>query len=85
MGSNFANELADEDLFPELDLESAIGYHLQGNHYPPVPLSMVQPCIDAIDAYNAEDYYRKVQLPEGVSWKGMTKAPACAKIGRAHV
>ena len=50
MGSNFATELADKDLF-DLDLETAIGYHLQGNHYPPVPLSMVQPCIDAIDAY----------------------------------
>ena len=43
MGSNFATELADNDLF-DLDLETAIGYHLQGNHYPPVPLSMVQPC-----------------------------------------
>ena len=26
MGSNFATELADNDLFPELDLETAIGF-----------------------------------------------------------
>ncbi len=32
-----------------LDLETQLAYHLQGNHYPPVPLSMVQPCIDAIE------------------------------------
>ena len=51
MGSNFATELASGDLFPTLDLESAIAMHLQDNHYPPVPVSMVQPCIDAIDAY----------------------------------
>ena len=48
------------DLAENLDLESAIGYHLQGNHYPPVPLSMVQPCIEAIDAYYDEDYNRYI-------------------------
>jgi len=35
MGYNTALDLAD------LDLEQGIAYHLQGNHYPPVPLSMV--------------------------------------------
>ena len=43
MGSNLAYDLASDEL--SLDLETAIGYHLQGNHYPPVPLSMVEPCI----------------------------------------
>ena len=41
MGSNFATELADNELF-DLDLETAIGIHLQANHYPPVPRSMTQ-------------------------------------------
>ena len=50
MGYNTALDFAD------LDLEQGIAYHLQGNHYPPVPLSMVQPCIDAIDAFYDEDY-----------------------------
>ena len=48
MGMNTAMDLAENI---DISLEDAIGYHLQGNHYPPVPLSMVQPCIDAIDAY----------------------------------
>ncbi len=47
MGSTFATELADNDLLG-LDLETQIGIHLSSNHYPPVPRSMVQPCIDAI-------------------------------------
>jgi hypothetical protein len=85
MGINFATELADNDLFPELDLESAIGIHLRSNHYPPVPLSMVQPCIDAIDAYYDEDYNRQIALPEGVSWKGNTNAPACAIVEAHHL
>ena len=77
MGSNFATELADNELL-DLDLETAIGYHLQGNHYPPVPLSMVQPCIDAIDAYYADDYNRLIDLPAAIIVTGK-------QIGRAHV
>ena len=85
MGNNFATELADRDLFPELDLEMAIGYHLQGNHYPPVPLSMVQPCIEAIDAYYDESYDKLIEMPEGVSYKGNTHAPAWAIIEQHHL
>ena len=85
MGSNFATELADQELFPNLDLENAIGMHLQANHYPPVPLTMVQTCIDAIDAYWDEDYNRKISLPEGITWKGMIKAPACAIVEAHHL
>ena len=83
MGSNLATELADGIL--DLDLETQIGIHLTRNHYPPVPRSMVQPCIDAIDAYYDEDYNRKIDLPEGVSWKGMVKAPACAIVEAHHL
>ena len=80
MGYNTAVDLAEE-----LDLEVALGYHLQGNHYPPVPLSMVQPCIDAIDAYHDEDYQRHIDLPEGVYWRGETYAPASAIVDAHHL
>ena len=73
------------DLSNQLDLEVALGYHLQGNHYPPVPLSMVQPCIDAIDAYYDEDYNKLIEMPEGVSYKGNTHAPAWAIIEQHHL
>ena len=69
----------------ELDLEVALGYHLQGNHYPPVPLSMVQPCIEAIDAYYDESYDKLIEMPEGVSYKGNTHAPAWAIIEQHHL
>jgi len=68
-----------------LDLETQLAYHLQGNHYPPVPLSMVQPCIDAIDAYYDEDYGREIALPEGVLWRGQVTAPADAIIDQHHL
>ena len=73
------------DLSNELDIEVAIGYHLQGNHYPPVPLSMVEPCIEAIDAFYDEDYNREIALPEGVLWRGQVTAPASAIIEQHHL
>ena len=68
-----------------LDLETQLAYHLQGNHYPPVPLSMVQPCIEAIDAYYDEDYERFIAMPEGITYKGRTTAPAWAIIEQHHL
>ena len=83
MGINLATELADGIL--DLDLETQIGIHLRGNHYPPVPSSMIQPCIDAIDAYYDEEYNRKIDLPEGITWRNMVKAPAYAIVEAHHL
>jgi len=71
------------DLSEQLDIHGALRMHLTSNHYPPVPSSMVQPCLDAIDAYYDEDYQREIELPEGVSWRGNDTAPASA-IAEAH-
>jgi len=78
-----ATELADGTL--GLDMESAIAMHLSANHYPPVPTSMVQPCIDAIDAYWEEDLDRNIELPDGVLWRGEEYAPAYAIIESHHL
>ena len=82
MGMNTALDLAENI---DISLEQAIGYHLQGNHYPPVPLSMVQPCIEAIDAYHDNDAMREIEMPEGVFYKGKTTAPAYAIIEQHHL
>ena len=76
MGLNFATELADLDM----SMENQIEVHLQYNCYPPVPSSMVQPCIDAINAIWNEDYFAEIQLPQGVSWRGSNYAPASAIV-----
>ena len=82
MGHNTAMDLA-ENL--DISLEQAIGYHLQGNHYPPVPLSMVQPCIEALDAARDMDAMRQIEMPEGITYKGKTTAPAWAIIEQHHL
>jgi len=66
-----------------VSIDAGLAYHLQANHYPPVPVSMVDACIEAIDAYYEEDYQRMIELPEGVLWRGETSCPASA-IAEAH-
>lgn len=83
MGSNFANDLALSD---NLDIESQIAIHLSANHYPPVPKSMVQPCVEAIDAVNDLGLWDlEIPLPEGVLYKDLTHAPAWAIIEAHHL
>lgn len=89
MGSNMATEMADgtlDSLGIHLDLEQQISIHLRGNHYPPVPTSMVKPCIEAIDAVNDLGLWNAdIELPEGVLWRGLTTAPAHAIIEAHHL
>jgi len=72
-----------------LDLETQILYHLKGNHYPPVPAEMVEPCIEAIDAYYDEDYDRMIDMPKvgdfQILYKGSTTAPAWAIVEQHHL
>ena len=82
MGSTFANDLAS---MQDLSMENSIGIHLQSNHYPPVPLSMVQPCIDAINAYWDNDLNCEIELPEPITWRGKSSAPAHAIVEAHHL
>ena len=77
MGATFARDLATMD---GLTMKAAIEIHLTSNFYPPVPTSMTQPCIEAIDAYWEDDTDRYIPMPDGVFYKGMSHAPAHAII-----
>ena len=85
MGSVTAIGLADTTL----DLETQLAYHLKGNHYPPVPVEMVKPCIEAIDAFYDEDFDRMIEMPMvgdfQITYKGMTHAPAHAIVEQHHL
>ena len=83
MGRNLAMELAGGT--HDLALQHQIKIQLQNNHYPPVPTSMVFPCIDAITAVNEGDPGRLIELPEGVLWRNMTTAPASAIVEAHHL
>ena len=83
MGSNFAHDLA---LFDDMAIEQQIRIHLSANHYPPVPPIMVQACVEAIDAVNDAGLWDlEIPMPEGVTYKGLTTAPAHAIIEQHHL
>lgn len=81
MGSVFATDLAGMDL----DIHDSIRIHLLSNHYPPVPSIMVEPCIEAIQAFNDEDFQRLIELPEGCYWRNQSTAPASAIVEVHHL
>jgi hypothetical protein len=68
-----------------LTIERQLEWHLRSNHFPPVPTSMVQPCIEAIDAWYDDATDRNISLPDGVRYKGLTVAPAWAIIEQHHL
>lgn len=83
MGSAFATDLASGDYV--IGLETQVSIHLSSNHYPPVPSSMVAPCIAAIQACSDGDSDADIELPEGILWKGQSSAPAAAIVEGHHL
>jgi hypothetical protein len=81
MGRLTAMEIAET----EITLEDQITWHLQGNHFPPIPKSMVKPCIEAIDAANEGDWDKLISLPEGTGYRGLTVAPVHAIVESHHL
>ena len=80
MGSLQAMEMAEM-----LEIESAIAWHLQSNHYPPIPTSMVPVCLEAIENAIAGNWLKAVELPAGTSYRGSTHAPTDAIIEQHHL
>ena len=80
MGSLQAAEMAEA-----LEIEQALIWHLQVNHYPPIPTEMVGVCIEAIEAVNDYDENREIELPAGVTYKGSPTAPAYAIVTGHHL
>lgn len=90
MGATYAAGLIGSVEDGLLEREGAIAIHLRSNHYPPVPSSMVGPCIEAIrivvDAYWGEgDADDRVALPAGITWRGEDSAPASAIVEGFHL
>lgn len=77
-----------QDMVNMVDPETALRWHLQSNHYPPVPESMVAPCQKAIALATEEKWDELIDLPEGVRYKqgeGGNKAPVRALIENYHL
>ncbi len=83
MGALSASDFNEQVKNGLASLDQALIWHLRSNHYPPIPLSMLEPCKQAIEAGNAGEWDKQIELPAGVSWRGQNTAPA-GQIIEAH-
>lgn len=81
-----------QDIQNYASLEVSLHWHLTGNHYPPIPTTMIPIAIKAIE--NGQEYQftldqdlldEQIELPDGVSWKGSTSAPVRAIMEGLHL
>ena len=82
MGNMHASEYAN---MKGKQMDMGLAAHLQGNHYPPVPVSMVGPSKRAISAVNRGKHDSKIKLPDGILWRGQKSAPASAIVDAHHL
>ena len=85
MGTTYAMGLADAWYQGVTDVRQVLAIHLQNNHYPPVPLSMIDPCIEAIEAYEDGDGEARIQLPEGIRFGTDNWAPSRVLVESFHL
>jgi hypothetical protein len=78
----------------DLPLDRKVAWHLQGNHYPPIPLVMVEACVEAIELARLGYYDTEVKLPIGeskdgepfqITWHGQDTAPVSAIVESHHL
>jgi hypothetical protein len=90
MGRQLTLDIANTDF----SLDRKVAWHLQGNHYPPIPLVMVEPCVEAIGLARLGYYTAEVKLPsvEGkdgkpfqITWQGQDTAPVSAIVESHHL
>lgn len=81
MGSLQAEEIAAMGV----NLDQAISWHLQANHYPPAPTSMIVVCVEAIEAANQNDWHKQIELPDGITHDGKTSAAVWILVRSFHL
>jgi hypothetical protein len=85
MGNLNAAAMAEAVGEGQVGLRPALHWHLTSNHYPPVPASMVDVCVEAIEAVcDGEDDF-EVELPEQITYRGRSTAPASAIVENYHL
>ena len=80
MGSMQAREMAEL-----ADLDTALKWHLSSNHYPPLPLELLDSVKEAIENGNAGEWDAEITLPEGITYQERSSAPTWAAIQAWHL
>jgi len=81
MGHTTAVGLATSDL----SLRQQLSQHLSFNHYPPIPDSMIETCIEAIEKADNGLWDEEVALPQGILYRDSSTAPVLAIVEAHHL
>lgn len=68
-----------------LPLRTALKWHLQSNHFPPVPSVMVPVAERAVLAARGDDWAKLLRLPDGVRYRGNVKASVADIVESFHL
>jgi hypothetical protein len=82
-----------EEMAERTDLDTALRWHIQYNHYPAPPLSLVETAKKAIEVaqegviFESDWYDELVDMPPGIAFRGRTdgKAPAGGIVEALHL
>jgi hypothetical protein len=67
------------------DLDTALGWHLTANHYPPLSVELIPAAKDALANARDDDWDEPVDLRGEASYKGQPTAPTWACIESWHL
>lgn len=73
------------EIIEVVGFEAALRWHLEHNHYPSVPSSMVPSCALAVVLAGDGEWDALVALPDGIFYKGEDRAPVAAIIEQHHL
>ena len=85
MGSTGAIGFAEQVAFGNVKLESALIWHLQSNHYPPLPLALLPVALKAIENGNAQLWDEEITMPEGIGFRNKPTAKTADVIETMHL
>ena len=77
--------LATEDMIEHGSFDQALSWHMTGNHYPPLPSSLIPVAKIVIEKAKQCRWAAKVKLPEGVSYQGKRMVPVSACVEAWHL
>ena len=75
-----------EGMLEMTDSDTALRWHLQSNHYPPLPDCIFGLAKQAIELANDGEWDARIDLTKaGISWRGQDSAPVSACVEAWHL
>ncbi|KKN83814.1 hypothetical protein LCGC14_0294670 [marine sediment metagenome] len=85
MGNTQAVGMAEAVADGSVSLDRALSYHLQTNHYPPLPNEVLPIAKHIIETQGEWGWDDAITLPEGMLYKGGSWAPVWACVQEWHL